>query len=839
MAKRKKNKFADLGDGLTEGQVFNRPLREPGASELFTVPFAAPEDTELSLPDLPPEPARSSLHRLTHSQTFLLSGILLIATILGFTLLRVPRTQSTMASGEPNESVSTTASNGAETSEVLMAQLQDAGIDPVEEPLSLHMAESLYAQMAFEGAYHIYHQLHEELLKTTEDQDYLDFLMLRMGLCAKGLGQTDTQAQLLGRAAQSDSPVIRALTRYYQCLMALREGQFLNALTWAYQALALVDAVPSEAHWLGAFRRNCRFLICQATTVQALALQDSEGQVPELLWQMEPLPDPFQGLDNTALATFLAHGKEHYEEALLGPRIQMASGVNQGVVWQVACNGASIDEFLTRFGANANMDVNWSFDIESARETIDPTVRKRPVHMFLTEASAREIAELATGSVRLFVHVDPQGTMNVINPDPTICPSLSFCSKQWHRHARAVWQRLIWATDQDQYVPNAHFALGLLHEAIRRPSEAIAEYRLLADRFQRSKLAPHALLRASRIKTNMRDYLGARDDLKLLVDQYPDVAFSDEAVLYLAQATQKAGLYHDAYRLFVKVYNQAGISDHRVSATLGAGQCSFAMEQYDKAARWIVTHLDLGRDMESSAMHSARLFLGRVFSQLGQYSKAVEVFRDVLSNTTEKADYWDALRYFVQACIAQDKPVTALHTLVGTHPVTFGPDQENEIVIMKAQVFRSMGLMGKASALLNGHLRLIPERQQRALAYFELGSCATAMGDHHTARRCFSEVMVLSEPGPLALDATYELARTCLALDRQDKALSLCQQVLASNPPDDLRRKTLQLLSETHFRHERFEQAAKTLLEQLPPDFLNKSKTTSEPSAETLVSKNQ
>jgi len=862
MARAKKDIFTTMSEDLAEHEVFKQYPREPVASDLFTVPFAEPEAESVpSLDILPVSPPRH--HRLTTTQTLLLAAIVLVTGMLGFSVLHIPQPQTTMATVEPP--VTTPVTTPVPTpitppvtppvvdpivTEVdpepalpeglaVPASLAHVLADNPEEPLSLQLAESFYAQGDFEAAYHVYHQLHTDLLAAAPTSGLGEFLMLRMALCASGLGQTETHSQLLHRVVQSDRPVIRSIARYHQALLALDEGQYLKAGTCAYQALALADAVSPDHAWAGAFRRNCRFLICQATTTQALALHDADGQVPTHLWQVDPLVDPFLGLNEAQLAAFLNQGQILFEKALLGPRIQLAEGMNAGMLWQAVCNGASVDEFLIRFAANAQMDLDWSFDVEAGREMVSPEVRQRPLHLMVTAASSHVTVELAAGCARLFAEVDRQGSIHVVNPDPTVCPSLVTCSQQWVRQAVDTWQRLIWMTEEDQYLPNAHFALGLLREATHRPSEAIAEYRLLADRFRRSKLAPYALLRASRIKTRMADFLGAREDLKILVEQYPDAEFSDDALLSLAQATQQGGIIDDAYRLFARVYNQGRSAENRLGATLGAGQCSFASGRYDNAARWIVTHLDLAHRLNETPAPAARLLLGKAFAAMGQHDKACRVFKDVLENVQANDEtHWDALQNYVNTRLLQEKPIAALHVLEGTDPGRLGQDRENEVILMKAKVYRSLGLYAKAFALLNDQLRRIPDNQQRAQAYFEMSACALALEDHQAARRFLSEVLVLGESGPLVTQATYELAKVCLVLGNVDKTLTLCDQVLASQPELSLRKRTLQLLSETYLQQDQLDQAAQFLLEQHHAGKARPSKAGDGKPSDPLVSKN-
>ena len=128
---------------------------------------------------------------------------------------------------------------------------------------------------------------------------------------------------------------------------------------------------------------------------------------------------------------------------------------------------------------------------------------------------------------------------------------LSVCSEQ----AISLWHQFLLRFDQDASAGNVHFALGLLYAQTQDIPKAIAEFKLVANRFTHSALVPFALLNSSRLKTNIKDYSGAREDLLQLVEQYPDAAVADEAVFYLADATMKASLFSEARPLYEKLYN--------------------------------------------------------------------------------------------------------------------------------------------------------------------------------------------------------------------------------------------------------------------------------------------
>ena len=131
-----------------------------------------------------------------------------------------------------------------------------------------------------------------------------------------------------------------------------------------------------------------------------LSLSDADKGVPPKLWSTQGFEDdPFAGLDEEQLRTVLIAGSEILNRALLGPRVQSdTSGyVRQ---WAITCDGASVDELLNRFAANAGYDVNWASGANKAG------IRERTVWLHLPEASDEQVASVIAGCVGLMAKLE-------------------------------------------------------------------------------------------------------------------------------------------------------------------------------------------------------------------------------------------------------------------------------------------------------------------------------------------------------------------------------------------------------------------------------------------------
>jgi len=474
---------------------------------------------------------------------------------------------------------------------------------PNPEPLSLQIADKLYLSGDFANALATYDKLFQRLPPTEAQQPLRDFLMLRMALCSKNAGDVSRADTMLRTVSLSRLPMLRALARYHQSITLMERQRYLEATAKAYQTVALIEVVDYDKPWAQAVQHQCSFLAAEALTRYLLSLRDGDADLPEKFWAQHPDIDPFVNLDEPQLRVFLASGAEKREDALLSPQIRATADEGR---WSVICNGAPIEELLSRFASNSGLNIRW---IDNGQAAIDEdTMRKRPVYLYLTSATAQQVMTVAAGSVSLIAQTDDEG--NVTIADPSYYTSLTDHATLVTNQTVSLWQRFLFTAVNEQRIANAHFALGLLHVARGQLDDAIAEYKLVANRFGQDPLAPYALLRSGMIKAGLRDYAGAKTDFKQLVQLYPDSEVADQACLHLADTTLKAGSYSEAATLYRKVYDLGLSIDSQMTSAFGAGRCYFETERYDEAAKWLNRYVTLARDQNRREFQMACLYLG-------------------------------------------------------------------------------------------------------------------------------------------------------------------------------------------------------------------------------------
>jgi tetratricopeptide (TPR) repeat protein len=685
---------------------------------------------------------------------------------------------------------------------------------PSTQSVSLKVAQDLYMQGDYDKAYVAYDQLRKSLPAGANEELLKDFFQLKMALCKRNAGDPDQANRLFETLSQSRSPVLTVLANYHMAYIELQKKQYLKARTRAYQTIALIEAVDFDKAWVSSLQSHCHFLVAESLTRHILSLCDADKDLPGKLWSTAVDIDPFINLNESQIRSLLNSGSERLSKSLLSPKIQNLEQRGASSRWSVVCHGAPIEELMARFAANAALNITWDFSKTPDTDVEKDTIRKRSASLYLTGATTQQFITVAAGHAGLLACLDPKGNVNIFNPaDYSSLPDhISLLTQE----AVSLWHRFISVFHDDQRVPNAHFALGILQVQKGRINDAIAEYKLVANRFANSSLAPFALLHSSKIKTNLRDYSGARQDLKQLVEQYPESELSEQAYLYLADATMKAGLSHEAGRIYSKLYHLGLSLESQTASAFGAGRCFYEQKDYETAVKWLTRYFDLARDNKGINLYSACFLLGKSNLALGKTQRACDAFEAAFGGSAGKLtrkEYIEIVSALVDAKIQQADFLEALATLENTRSWYFSSEEESiEILLLRSEVLRAMGLADEAIAALGDRAEYALDTQAKAAITLELAKCYVTRGNLELARKELFAILMLVEPGPLAHDIALELADVCLKLGYSSQTISICSQLLDLGPSARIKQKALNILAAAYRRQKNYDRAALALL---------------------------
>ena len=759
--------------------------------------------------------------RFSLLQKVLAISIIAVISIMLYVLLKSPSglltsTSPTFTSQRETtvQQIPTSKPSVTEPAQVVQEQIQkpEPLLSP-EQPLSLKVARNFFLQKDYDKAYVAYDRLRQNLPTGAEEELLGDFLQLQMAVCAEKAADFERASRLFAVVCQSRSPIVRVVANYHLSLLEIQRKRYLRARTRAYKTIALIKAVDFDDDWALSFECDCYFLVAECLTRNILLLSNAGSDLPEDLWgKPSTSSDPFADLNEAQLRRLLNSGSEHLGRGLLDPKIRRLEYKSGLPRWSVTSYGAPIEELLAKFAASAELDIHWALETAGGSDSAEKDIRQMPISLYLPAATSQQIVLIAAGCAGLLARIeDNPGERKVTIFEPAHYSSLGqhivFLSQQ----AISLWQKFVLTFYSDERLGNAHFAMGLLQSQIGLPTEAIAEYKLVANRFSRMSLAPYALLHSSKLKAALRDYQSARQDLKQLIEQYPDTEIYGQAYLRFADATMEAELYAEAAQLYQRVYNFELSLESKTASAFGAARCFYEIESYEQAVKWLTRHISLAGGDKNNNLYSAYFLLGKANLTLEKYQHACDAFQHALTEQSSREQYIEAITALVKGHIEQEHFIEALNTLENVRSIALSEEQSVEMLLLRSTIFRLLGMVDTAIVSLRDRAEYIFDQQLKAKVSFELAQCHIAKGDLELARNQLSEVLSVVNPGPLAQRTALELADVCLELGRSSQTISVCLQLLNSGVPEDIKQRTLKFLAAAYNQQKRYDQAALAL----------------------------
>ncbi|MHC4740807.1 MAG: tetratricopeptide repeat protein [Planctomycetota bacterium] len=680
----------------------------------------------------------------------------------------------------------------------------------ISAPLSLKVAQDFYRQKEYDKAIVVYYRLNQSLPE--KDQLKKDFLKLKMALCTMKAGRLEDADRMLNQTAKSDSHIVQLMTNYHRISLEMQRKQYLIARKRAYRVIALLAAVDIETSLASELRSNCYFLIAEAMTRYVLSLSDEDSDLPGKLWSTSAEIDPFAGLDNDELQALLKSGDDYLTDALLTPQIRKITTEDGTIRWSALCNGAPIEELLARFASNADLDVSWIFSNTKSTANTRDIAHTRPVVLYLPVANSQQLIAAAAGQVGLLAQISDEKSIAVYQPDKfsSLTRHISLLCDE----TISLWQRFLLTFQSDKRIANAHFALGLLYARRGDIPEAIAEHKLVANKFSFSSLAPYALLHSSRFKSapNVKDFVGAKQDLEQLVSQYPDSEVTTRAYVHLADYTAKAGLIEEAAKIYRKVYNLALSAKSQAVAALGAGKCFHQTGDYNAAAKWLALHIDLAESQKNQDVCTAYALLGKTYLALNDPRQASLALHRAIEGQLPREQYVQTVSDLINGYVRQGKFIQALDTLENVDFWQFSQAESVRVLLLKSRILRDMGLTDKAITVLGDQAEYISDKQLKAELIFEIANCYVTRGQLQAAHEELTQLLIVVRPGPLAYKIAIRLAEICSLLGLDEQVISVCTQLKEADVPEETRQKAAVILARAHKDRQDYDNAALALL---------------------------
>ena len=705
-----------------------------------------------------------------------------------------------------------------------------AALAPTTTPLPPQMggrervyAAALFSESKYRSASRRYEQLARQAALRPADTLARDLFSVRQARCLMELGQAKPAREALAQAASSASPILRAYACHMLAVLDYRDGAYMSARRHAYAAIGVLGAMEGTHALVG----DCEYLIARAMSAKVVSARSQKMDLPlkDLL-----CTDPLLAVDenNVALLKLLNNGAATLAKAGADPSLGQLPEGRTGQRWMVWWDGPSVEQFLQKMGTVCMKDVRWG--------ATDEAMRRRAVTMVFTEGvSQQRLAEVACGMTGLMARFTGA---EIVIVNPRLSESMEVQIDRLGPEVISMWRRFILDDrvngHDDRRLAAAHYALGRVYESMRKQAESLRVYHQVASHYEESRVAPLALLRSATIRQDLRDYSGARRDLLSLIDLYPEAGLFGQAYLNLGIVTRqdgksakdaatRAGLLADAAKVFSRLYYLNVSLETRKRACLELAGCLYDQARYAEAAKWTTAflgHVDVGNTAD---LCRGYLMLGKCSAAAKDFDAAADAFYHVLGIGSSSAQRIEALVQLVPAQIARGRHVGAIGALDRLGRETLDAARKTDYLVLFSQSYRSMGLPGEASRILDTEQDSITDPDMRDRVRLELARCQIQMGPtdrerYVSARKLMSKALKSMDthgaPREQIWQVQVELAEVSLKLGETGSAIAAAQAVAAEKDClAALRRRARQVLGEAYVRRGMYTEAVEALMD--------------------------
>ena len=791
-----KELFVDLtGQELSTQDIFSE---DENFDLSIKTPSAAPGDSSSRFSAPTAAPKRS----ISISKVFI--GILFLAVLAGLSYWVFLNRTSLLALAKPSVAEARgVVSVDEQLDSQPAAQPYRFPLDP-DSPVSLEAGRDYFRKAEYPKACAVYERLIHGLPRTDATDALRDYLQLNMALCLQEINDDGYAAELLKQVSLSSSPLVRAYANYYLCLFERNRKQFLVERTRAYRAVGLLDVVDVPSDWRRALQRDLYFLIAEAITRQALSLADADRDLPKTLWpSFNRNRIPLADFREPELSRMLNAGSQEWNAALIAPQIRKYG--TDGTGWKVISNAASIGELMGRISSNINRDILWQTD--SGKRA-----RNNPVSLCFTVGNVRDMVTVAAGAVGLAAVENEDDAFVLCNPAEysSVSDQISFLAKE----AISCWQNYLSKFEEDRYLANVYFALGMLKAEQGQVVEAISAYKMVSSRYSNSPLGPYALSCSSKLKDSLHDYQGAYEDLKEAVEQYPDHEGIEQTYLVLAAAAEKINHPREAAKLYCKVYYLNNSPTSRSNAAFAAGRLFFDNQNYDDAEKWLTAYINLNTDSNDGNLHQACLFLGKLWSIQNKPEAACEALQAALQGPLSPQDYVEAMTALVENYIVRECFVEALSILNDASARQLSQAESVQILLLKSSVLRTVGLTDKAITLLSEKEAYIIDEELKNQIRYERSECYIEQNQLDLAYRELANILEKTGYTSFGYKVACRLTDVCSQLGMDAEAMKISAELLNTDPPAPIKHKALALLAMIYNKQNNYDRAALVLMGQ-------------------------
>lgn len=662
-----------------------------------------------------------------------------------------------------------------------------------ECPVSWAVAEDLYKNRQFKDARKAYLKLKSNLKEQLNpDLFLLDLLDLRIALCLSSYDTAEANKHF-SAALESKSPFVNALAHYSMALIQINSRNYMQARQNAYKAICLFDGFKWYVD--ASFEADCYFLICEAITRQVLSINNYSDAIPDTVWHnlyssQDQLPS-----DVSEISSLLSAGSSELAAYSLVPNITSKEHQHTGLAYSAFAYNSPFTEFINKLASASGRNIVWKTDNSSPKVSIS---------VFSVESSPLYIAETVSGTTGFICRFDEP---DMLIYDDDNFDNLDTQKELLTKEAISVWRRFLIRYKDDNRAVFANFGWGLMLECSGQIDAAINHYTRTANKYSYSSISPYALLYSSNLRASIADYTGARSDLTQIIMQYNESQITDIAYLNLAQSALESGLYDEAVKSFVMLYNTNNSDVIRAKSAKGAGLSYYYKQEYASADQWLMNCIKF-QDQVELDYPNIYFVIGKVKANLGQYEQAAAALVNSLKGNLPTEEHIKIMLELSNAQAKQGKYIEALDTIENIDISNLLQEYVVEILLTKSKILRNMGLAESSLSILRHQLAYIADSQLRAKLSLELSECYLFLEDFDSARAELSDSLKDLKPGETANLLNYHLAIITLKLKDTDRAVEICSMLLGLDLEAQMRKQVYELLGNAYTEQGKYELAA-------------------------------
>ncbi len=639
-------------------------------------------------------------------------------------------------------------------------------IEEGKSDISWQQAREAFRTGHYKRALRTYSTLRSLLPEGPKSEYINSYMKLRIGQCLFRMGDKQGLNSIREAAANwCPSPAVRAVANMELAKMHEDRGNLMRARMRAYLAAGTASALKNHQE----FVRQCDFLISRTLIKKAITYHRAEDPVP---WSKVEFFDPLVELSLEELDAELVRGGEVMADASMSACIEDSSDDGALTKSSVYCLQVPLLKLFETFATRSDMEVSWS--------NVSPHARHRQVTLYLPKTKDLRIFEVAAGSVGLIARFTGKAVVII---DPAACESISQLREVVSKEADSVWRRVFLAHPDDSRVAEGHFALALLNEFTQQTLGATQEYELIAERYPSSRVAPSALLRCALLRSELRNYTGARSMLNSLLDRYPQCDEIGRAYSALGEAMMASDLYEKAFRTFKKLYYLEFSADSKQLACRSAGVCKFHMSEYHEAIKWLNEYIKSLGNNTPSDIAGVYMVMAKSYRAIENYAGAVKLFGAAARNSHSEQKYL-AMLELAETYRKTNQPCRAVAVMEELPFEELSQQHKFRRLSLTGEIYCSMSLPLAATGLLRNGMSEINSKTHRARLGLKLARCYKQGGKLNMAYEVLTEVLASLPSGDEAHQATYNLAEVLLELGKPKQAAATLKGLLSSSGRD-------------------------------------------------------